>query len=167
MTNQALTYPSNTWQSHQQQQRQGPSQQQQQQQQHYAQQPRTSGFGQPQTTVGIGQQMDQGMMSRAPPYSSPASGVLERQPYPLSTHNIGGIGPSNQIPYTWAPGGFEIQRQQSTHTPNFNINSLQRRHSGGDFEPGPHLLDQEDEGVMSRPSMSQGYGGFKSNSCDD
>lgn len=156
-----MTYASNTWQSHQQAQRQGPSHQQ-----HYTQQ---------QTTAGIAQHMDQGMLSRTPTYLSAQSGMLERHHYPLSTHNIGGIGPSNRTPYTCAPGGFEIQRPPSTHTSSSNPNTmfcatiLQQQQSEGDFKPGSYLLEQENEGdgFMSSPSISQGYGGFKSKPRDD
>ena len=151
LTTQNLTYPSNTWQSHQ---------------QHYTQQ---------QTTTGLAQPMDQGMLSRTPTYLSAQPGMLESHQYTLPMNNIGGIGPSNRTPYTCAPGGFETQRPQSTHTPNatpntmFNVTIVQGQHSGGDFDPGSYLLEQENEGhgFTSSPSTSQGYGGFKSKPRDD
>lgn len=160
LTTQNLTYPSNTWQP---------------QQQHYAQQQTAVGFPQQQTTTAYAQQMDQRMLSRTPTYLSTQSAMSERHQYPLSTHNIGGIGPSNRTPYTRAPRGFETQRPQSTHTPNTTPNAMlnttirQGQHFGGDFDPGSYLLKQENEGhgFTPSPSTSQGYGGFNSKPRDD
>ena len=147
LTTQNLTYSSNTWQPHQ---------------PHYAQQQASAGVSQQQTTVGFAQHMDQVMLPRPPTYLSAQFGILERQQIPHSTHNMGGIGPSNRTPYTHAPVGF------ATHTPNsstlnalLNITVQQQDNLRG--EPGSYYLERENEdrGFPLSSSTSQGYGGFK------